>query len=125
MQDHRPPDPTGPHFLANHSWYFTISNVIVSVSGIFSVCVVPVVACEVELNLNKNILIFAIHSSAGFLRQCQPCIWETSPLGMQVEEADKGCSEFCITVGAASRTAGMLIHTYLEEGIAQDKLQFC
>jgi len=47
------------------------------------------------------------------------------PLGMQVEEADKGCSEFCITVGAASRTAGMLIHTYLEESIAQDKLQFC
>ena len=31
-----------------------------------------------------------------------------------MEEADKGCSEFCITVGTATRTAGILIHGRLK-----------
>jgi len=28
-----------------------------------------------------------------------------------MEGADKGCSEFCITVGTVTRTAGILIHS--------------
>jgi len=29
-------------------------------------------------------------------------------------EVDKGCSEFCITVGTVTRTAGILIHSWLK-----------
>ena len=28
-----------------------------------------------------------------------------------MEGADKGCSEFCITIGTVTRTAGILIHS--------------
>ena len=31
-----------------------------------------------------------------------------------MEEVDKGCSKFCITVGTATRTAGILIHSQLK-----------
>ena len=31
-----------------------------------------------------------------------------------MEEVDKGCSKFCITVGAVIRTAGILIHSRLK-----------
>ena len=33
-----------------------------------------------------------------------------------IEEVDKGCSEFCVTVGTATRTAGVLIqiHSWLK-----------
>jgi len=31
-----------------------------------------------------------------------------------MEEVDKGCNEFCITVGTATRTAGILIHSWLK-----------
>ena len=31
-----------------------------------------------------------------------------------LEEVDKGCSKFCITVGTATRTAGILIHSQLK-----------
>jgi len=32
----------------------------------------------------------------------------------KLEEVDKGCSEFCITVGTATRTASILIHSQLK-----------
>ena len=31
-----------------------------------------------------------------------------------MEEVDKGCSKFCITVGTVTRTAGILIHSQLK-----------
>ena len=31
-----------------------------------------------------------------------------------MEEVDKGCSEFCITVGTVTRTVGILIHSWLK-----------
>jgi len=31
-----------------------------------------------------------------------------------MEEVDKECSEFCITVGAVTRTVGILIHSRLK-----------
>ena len=31
-----------------------------------------------------------------------------------IEEVDKGCSEFCVTVGTATRTASILIHSWLK-----------
>ena len=31
-----------------------------------------------------------------------------------MEEVDKGCSEFCVTVGTVIRTAGLLIHSRLK-----------
>jgi len=31
-----------------------------------------------------------------------------------IEEVDKGCSEFCVTVGTATRTACILIHSQLK-----------
>jgi len=31
-----------------------------------------------------------------------------------MEEVDKGCSEFCITVGTVNRTASILIHSQLK-----------
>ena len=30
-----------------------------------------------------------------------------------MEEVDKACSEFCVTVGTVTRTAGILIHCLL------------
>ena len=32
-----------------------------------------------------------------------------------MEEVDKGCSVFCVTVGTATWTAGILIHSRLKE----------
>jgi len=31
-----------------------------------------------------------------------------------MEEVDKGCSEFCVTVGSVTRTASILIHSWLK-----------
>ena len=31
-----------------------------------------------------------------------------------MEKVEKGCSEFCVTVGTATRTAGILIHSQLK-----------
>ena len=31
-----------------------------------------------------------------------------------MDEVDKGCSEFCVTVGTATRTVGLLIHSRLK-----------
>ena len=31
-----------------------------------------------------------------------------------MKEVDKGCSEFCVTVGTATRTAGILVHSWLK-----------
>ena len=31
-----------------------------------------------------------------------------------MEEVEKGCREFCVTVGTVTRTAGILIHSWLK-----------
>jgi len=32
-----------------------------------------------------------------------------------MEEVDKGCSKFCVTVGTVTRTAGILTHSQFKE----------
>ena len=39
-----------------------------------------------------------------------PCSIKSRRWRAIMEEVDKGCSKFCITVGTATRTAGILIH---------------
>jgi len=43
-----------------------------------------------------------------------PCIIKSRRWRAVMEEVDKGCSEFCITVGTVTRTAGILIHSWLK-----------
>ena len=43
-----------------------------------------------------------------------PCTIKSKRWRAVVEEVDKGCSEFCITVGTVTRTAGILIHSRLK-----------
>ena len=42
-----------------------------------------------------------------------PCTIKSRTWRAVVEEVDKGCSELCVTVGTATRTAGILIHSRL------------
>ena len=43
-----------------------------------------------------------------------PCCIKSRRWRAIMEEVDKGCSEFCITVGTATRTVGILIHSQLK-----------
>ena len=43
-----------------------------------------------------------------------PCIIKSRRWWVIMEEVNKGCSEFCVTVGTATRTAGILIHSRLK-----------
>ena len=40
-----------------------------------------------------------------------PCTIKSRRWQAVMEEVDKGCSEFCVTVGTVIRTAGILIHS--------------
>jgi len=54
----------------------------------------------------------AVHASASVIFHCtiRSRRWRAI-----MEEVDKGCSEFCITVGTVTRTASILIHSRLQE----------
>ena len=43
-----------------------------------------------------------------------PCTMKSRRWRAVMEEVDKGCREFCITVGTVIRTAGLLIHSRLK-----------
>ena len=43
-----------------------------------------------------------------------PCTIKIGRWQAVMEEVNKGCGEFCITVGTATRTAGILIHSRLK-----------
>jgi len=43
-----------------------------------------------------------------------PCIIKSRRRCAVIEEVDKGCYKFCITIGTATRTAGILIHSQLK-----------
>ena len=53
-----------------------------------------------------------VHASASVIFHCtiRSRRWRAI-----MEEVDKGCSEFCITVGTVTRTASILIHSRLQE----------
>jgi len=43
-----------------------------------------------------------------------PCTIKFGRWQAVMEEVDKGCGEFCVTVGAVTRTVGILIHSRLK-----------
>jgi len=43
-----------------------------------------------------------------------PCTIKSRRWRAVMEEVDKGCSEFCVTVGTVTRTADILIHGRLK-----------
>ena len=51
------------------------------------------------------------HSDSLFLGDSCPCLDVVHPV---MEEVDKGCSEFCVTVGTVTRIASILIHSRLK-----------
>jgi len=43
-----------------------------------------------------------------------PCTTKSRRKQAVMEDVDRGCSEFCLTVGTVTRTAGILIHSWLK-----------
>jgi len=50
-----------------------------------------------------------------------PCTIKSRRRQAIMDKVDKGCSKFCITVGSMTRTAGILIHSWLKALVANLK----
>jgi len=51
--------------------------------------------------------------ASGWIIVIFPCTIKTTRWQAVMEEVDKGCSEFCLTVGTVTRIASILIHSQI------------